>query len=108
MMVTSLLNSRGNNSQLEFALPRLNQSQGQSLDLVGVDLRISSFSYGQLHVALCRVTDVSKLALLFKEDAPQKTEDNIQRSYCPTNTPTIGLTVLRITSFLATLDTSCI
>lgn len=53
----------------------VNKSQGQSLNLVGVDLRISSFSYGQLYVALSRVTDVSKLALLFKKDAPQKTEN---------------------------------
>ena len=53
----------------------VNKSRGQSLDLVGVDLRTSSFSHRQLYVALSRVTDVSKLALLFKEDAPQKTEN---------------------------------
>lgn len=53
----------------------VNKSQGQSLDLVGVDLLTSSFSHGQLYVALSRVTDVSKLATLFNEDVPQKTEN---------------------------------
>ena len=43
----------------------VNKPQGQSLNLVGVDLRTSSFSHGQFYVALSRVTDVSKLALLF-------------------------------------------
>ena len=53
----------------------VNKSQGQSLDLVGIDLRTSSFSQGQLYVALSRVTDVSRLALLFKEEEVEKTEN---------------------------------
>lgn len=73
----------------------VNKSQGQSLDLVGVDLRTSSFSHGQLYIALSRVTDVSKLALLFKEDAPQRQKIlYIQRSYCLTNTLIISFALL--------------
>lgn len=53
----------------------VNKSQGQSLDMLGIDLRTSSFSHGQLYVALSRVTDVSRLALLFKEEQAENTEN---------------------------------
>ncbi|KAH0611538.1 uncharacterized protein H6S33_010803 [Morchella sextelata] len=42
----------------------VNKAQGQSLDVVGVDLRMPSFSHGQLYVALSRVTDVDGLNVL--------------------------------------------
>lgn len=45
----------------------VNKSQGQSLDTVGVDLRSPAFTHGQLYIALLRVTDVSKLCVLFPE-----------------------------------------
>lgn len=51
----------------------VNKSQGQSLDTVGVDLRSSAFTHGQLHVALSRVTDVSRLCVLFPEQGDGKT-----------------------------------
>ena len=54
----------------------VNKSQGQSLDTVGVDLRASPFTHGQLYVALSRVTDVSRLCVLFPERGDGKT-DNI-------------------------------
>ena len=45
----------------------VNESQGQSLDTVGVDLRAPPFTHGQLYMALSRVTDVSRLCVLFPE-----------------------------------------
>ena len=42
----------------------VNKSQGQSLQTVGLDMRIPVFSYGQLYVALSRVTDVNRLTVL--------------------------------------------
>ena len=54
----------------------VNKSQGQLLDTVGVDLRATPFTHGQLYVALSRVTDVSRLCLLFPERNDGKT-DNI-------------------------------
>lgn len=55
----------------------VNKSQSQSLDLVGIDLRTSSFSHGQLYVALSRVTDVSRLVLLFKKDEKEEKIENV-------------------------------
>ncbi|EIE84496.1 hypothetical protein RO3G_09206 [Rhizopus delemar RA 99-880] len=42
----------------------INKSQGQSLKIVGVDLRLPVFTHGQLYVALSRVTSVSGLSVL--------------------------------------------
>jgi hypothetical protein len=53
----------------------INKSQGQSLQTVGIDLRTSPFSHGQLYVALSRVTDVRKLTVLLPEN--RKTTHNI-------------------------------
>ena len=36
----------------------INKSQGQSFDMVGVDLRQECFTHAQLYVALSRVIDV--------------------------------------------------
>lgn len=55
----------------------VNKSQGQSLDLVGIDVKTSSFSHGQLYVALSRVIDVSRLALLFKKDEEEEKTENV-------------------------------
>jgi ATP-dependent exoDNAse (exonuclease V) alpha subunit len=55
----------------------VNKSQGQSLSTVGVDLRSSAFTHGQLYVALSRVTSLNGLTLLFSEDNLQGTTDNI-------------------------------
>jgi len=53
----------------------VNKSQGQSLETVGVDLRSSAFSHGQLYVALSRVTDVRRLTVLLAEN--RTTTENI-------------------------------
>jgi hypothetical protein len=53
----------------------INKSQGQSLETVGIDLRTSAFSHGQLYVALSRVTDVRKLTVLLPEG--RTTTDNV-------------------------------
>ena len=55
----------------------MNKSQGQSLDLISIDLRTSSFSHGQLYMALSRITDVSRLVLLFKEDEKEEKTENV-------------------------------
>ena len=36
----------------------VNKSQGQTLGIVGLDLRTPAFTHGQLYVAMSRVTDV--------------------------------------------------
>lgn len=47
----------------------VNKSQGQSLSTVGIDLRVPAFSHGQLYVALSRVTDVSRMAVLIQPES---------------------------------------
>jgi len=42
----------------------VNKSQGQTLGIVGLDLRYPPFSHGQLYVAMSRVTNVANLAVL--------------------------------------------
>jgi hypothetical protein len=53
----------------------INKSQGQSFDVVGVDLRFSVFSHGQLYVAISRVTDVGNLSVLLPEEGDTKVEN---------------------------------
>ena len=55
----------------------VNKSQGQSLGTVGVDLRTSCFSHGQLYVAFSRVTDVSWLSVLFDPSNSDQKTDNV-------------------------------
>jgi Helicase len=45
----------------------VNKSQGQSLDVVGVDLQTSAFAHGQLYVVLSRCTDVNRLTISLPE-----------------------------------------
>ena len=47
----------------------INKAQGQSLDVVGVDLRIPVFTHGQLYVALSRATNVDCLVVLQPDTA---------------------------------------
>ncbi|KAH0608366.1 uncharacterized protein H6S33_001500 [Morchella sextelata] len=53
----------------------VNKAQGQSIDIVGIDLRTSSFTHGQLYVALSRATDVNKLRILQTEERGRETEN---------------------------------
>src|SRR6266850_1645298 len=46
----------------------MNKSQGQTLQIVGVDLRTSAFSHGHLNVALSRGVNVSHLTALLPQD----------------------------------------
>jgi hypothetical protein len=52
--------------RLAFAMT-INKSQGQSLENVGLDLRIPVFSHGQLYVALSRCTSAQRIKALFPE-----------------------------------------
>lgn len=51
----------------------VNKSQGQTLKIVGVDLRSSAFSHGHLNVALSRGTDVNHLTVLLPQDVESTT-----------------------------------
>ena len=46
----------------------INKSQGQSFDVVGIDLTNEVFSHGQLYVALSRTRDCNKLYYFCKRD----------------------------------------
>jgi len=52
----------------------VHKSQGQSLKMVGVDLRTKTFTHGQLYVALSRVTSLDGLTLLTCQEFPNHTE----------------------------------
>ena len=52
--------------RLAFAMT-INKSQGQSVQNVGLDLRTSVFSHGQLYVALSQCTSASRIKVLFPE-----------------------------------------
>jgi ATP-dependent DNA helicase PIF1 len=56
-----------------------NKSQGQSLDVVGVDLRSDLFTHGQLYAALSRVTDVAGLMVLQRDETPPQTDNIVYR-----------------------------
>ena len=53
----------------------INKSQGQSLKVVGVDLRTSVFTHGHLYVALSRSTSSNGLTVLLPDN--QQTTDNV-------------------------------
>ena len=52
--------------RLSFAIT-INKAQGQSLDMVGVDLHNPVFTHGQLYVALSRATNVDNMMILLPE-----------------------------------------
>ncbi|CAG8824536.1 25385_t:CDS:1, partial [Gigaspora margarita] len=55
----------------------INKSQGQSLKHVGLDLRTSIFSHGQLYVALSRCTSAQLIKVLFPHNSNDCTTLNI-------------------------------
>ena len=55
----------------------INKSQGQSFNFVGVNLCIPVFTYGQLYVALLRVTDMRGLSLLLPQNGDSTTANII-------------------------------
>jgi ATP-dependent DNA helicase PIF1 len=55
----------------------VNKLQGQSLNHVGIDLRVLIFSHGQLYVALSRVTQVSQLTVLLPDRDVRQTSNII-------------------------------
>ena len=53
----------------------VNKSQVQSLKTVGVDLRTSAFTHGQLYVALSRITSAQGVTVLLFENGDRKTNN---------------------------------
>ena len=62
--------------RLAFAMT-INKSQGQSVQNVGLDLRTSVFSHGQLYVALSRCTSEDRIKVLFPETEKGTNTPNI-------------------------------
>ena len=60
--------------RLSFAMT-VNKAQGQSLDVVGIDLREPAFTHGQLYVALSRVTELQGLKVLLLEEHGRTTQN---------------------------------
>src|ERR1700683_3385974 len=61
---------------LAFAMT-INKSQEQSVQNVGIDLRTSVFSHGQLYVALSQCASVSRIKVLFPEKENRTNTPNI-------------------------------
>ena len=54
----------------------INKSQGQTFELVGVDLRHPVFTHGQLYVALSRAHHLSSLKCITSDrNRPEKTKN---------------------------------
>jgi hypothetical protein len=68
--------------RLSFAIT-VNKSQGQSLAVVGVDLRHAVFAHGQLYVAMSRVTTVNGLCVLLPIPSPTKNGRIVQNIVYP-------------------------
>ena len=62
--------------KLSFAMT-INKSQGQSLENVGIDLRHSTFTHGQLYVALSRSSNVHNIYVLQPEHSLSHMVDNV-------------------------------
>ena len=60
--------------RLAFAMS-INKSQGQSLKVVGLDLRIPVFTHGQLYVALSRATSGDRIRALLPPDSKGETSN---------------------------------
>ena len=58
--------------RLAFAMS-INKSQGQSLKVVGIDLRVPVFTHGQLYVALSRATSGNRIRILLPRDSKGET-----------------------------------
>ena len=69
-----ILTRRRDPIRLCFAMT-VNKSQGQSLKTVGVDLRTSALTHGQLYVALSRVTTLQGITILMAENSDGKTNN---------------------------------
>ncbi|KAG5532564.1 hypothetical protein RHGRI_027005 [Rhododendron griersonianum] len=57
--------------RLSFAMT-INKAQGQTLDIVGVNLQQPVFSHGQLYVALSRATTASKIKVILDTSSNEK------------------------------------
>jgi ATP-dependent exoDNAse (exonuclease V) alpha subunit len=55
----------------------INKSQGQTFDIVGVDLRHPVFTHGQLYVALSRARHCSSLKCLLPDQEEEGKTKNI-------------------------------
>lgn len=62
--------------RLAFAMT-INKSQGQSVQQIGLDLRVPVFTHGQLYVALSRVTSAGHIKVLFPPDQTSTVTKNI-------------------------------
>ena len=62
--------------RLAFAMT-INKSQGQSVRNVGLDLRTSVFSHGQLYVALSRCTSANRISVLLPAHCENRRTQNI-------------------------------
>ena len=62
--------------RLAFAMT-INKSQGQSVKNVGLDLRTSVFSHGQLYVALSRCTSANRIKVLLPANCENRRTPNI-------------------------------
>jgi len=60
--------------RLAFAMS-INKSQGQSLKVVGLDLRVPVFTHGQLYVALSRATSGHRIRALLAPDSKGETSN---------------------------------
>ncbi|KAF9542122.1 hypothetical protein CPC08DRAFT_611904, partial [Agrocybe pediades] len=55
----------------------INKSQGQSVQHVGLYLRLPVFSHGQLYVALSRATSPYNIKILLPDNAEESKTTNI-------------------------------
>ena len=62
--------------RLSFAMT-VNKAQGQSLDVVGIDLREPAFTHGQLYVALSRVTTLEGLMVLQHAECGRRAQNKV-------------------------------
>lgn len=53
----------------------INKSQGQSLKVVGLDLRVPVFTHGQLYVALSHATSGDHIRALLSPDSKGETSN---------------------------------
>jgi ATP-dependent DNA helicase PIF1 len=83
----------GSNTGLPFTLRRLqfpvclafamtiNKSQGQSLNYVGLDLRMPVFGHGQLYVGVSRITTPQGIKILLDNSASGRANQTLNITY---------------------------